>query len=70
MCIRDRFNNCEELTQLDLSSFDTRNVTDMSWMFSGNDKLTIIYVGQNFITDKADTTGMFNACGTSQVTQK
>ena len=64
------FNNCNELTSLDLSSFDTRNVTDMSWMFSGNNKLTVIYVGQNWITDGADVTGLFNECGTNQVTQK
>ena len=64
------FNNCVELTELDLSRFDTRNVTDMTLMFSGDDKLTVIYAGQNWVTDNADTTLMFNACGVSNVTFK
>ena len=28
------FNKCRNLTELDLSNFDTKNVTDMSEMFS------------------------------------
>ena len=28
------FNNCSSLTKIDLSNFNTQNVTDMRWMFS------------------------------------
>ena len=34
------FYNCEKLTELDLSNFDTSKVTDMSYMFYGCKKLT------------------------------
>jgi uncharacterized repeat protein (TIGR02543 family) len=38
------FQNCEELKTLDLSNFDTYNVTNMSYMFYKCYKLTTIYV--------------------------
>ena len=31
--MREMFRNCSSLTSLDLSSFDTTNVTDMHYMF-------------------------------------
>ena len=34
------FLNCSNLTNLDLSSFDAKNVVDMWGMFSGCSKLT------------------------------
>ena len=49
-----------EMTSLDLSSFNTNNVENMSRMFSYNIDLTTIYVGDNFITSNAtDSTDMF-----------
>ena len=49
-----------EMTSLDLSSFNTKNVENMSRMFSYNLDLTTIYVGDNFITSNAtDSTDMF-----------
>ena len=33
------FINCENILNIDLSSFDTKNVTDMSWMFYGCESL-------------------------------
>ena len=42
------FNGCTNLTSLDLSSFNTSNVTDMSYMFSDCSKLATIKVGDKF----------------------
>lgn len=36
------FNNCKELTSIDLSSFDTSKVRTFSHMFAGCEKLTNI----------------------------
>ena len=33
------FSGCKSLTNIDLSNFNTQNVTDMSFMFSGCDSL-------------------------------
>ena len=66
----DMFNCCSSLTELDLSSFDTSNVNEMISIFSGNSNLKTIYVSQNWVTDNADITGMFYACGTDHVTLK
>ena len=40
---------------LNLSSFDTSNVTDMSYMFYWCPNLTTVYVGNKFITDKVSS---------------
>ena len=29
------FSNCSSLTKIDLSNFNTKNVTNMNWMFLG-----------------------------------
>ena len=45
---------------LDLSSFDTRNVTDMSYMFRYCGDLTTIYASASFVTDNVtNSTYMF-----------
>jgi len=60
---------CSEMENLDLSSFYTGNVTDMSYMFSDCSKLTSINVTRNkWITSKANVSSMFYNCGTSSVT--
>ena len=66
------FARCTSLTTLDLSSFDTRNVTDMYRMFDSDRKLTTIYKGPNWSTAKAGTTTtyMFSGCGTNQLVDK
>jgi surface protein len=38
--VQDMFHRARGLTYLDLSSFDTRNVTDMSYMFYDCENLT------------------------------
>ena len=69
--MKQMFNNCLELRELDLSSFDTRKVTDMSLMFSGDNQLTTIYAGPNWIIrEDANVELMFNVCGTSSVIPK
>ena len=57
------FQNCQSLTTLDLSTFDTQNVTDMSYMFWGCRNLQHIYVGSGWTTEDVNTgVGMFNEC--------
>ena len=57
------FSGCTNLTYLDLTSFDTHNVTDISDMFYDCQNLTTILVGSGWNTDAAQTTkGMFYNC--------
>ena len=61
------FYNCTHLTTLDLSSFNTSKVTNMGYMFGCNDSdtmaLTTIYVGNNWNTNKVNTSSyMFIHC--------
>ena len=63
------FYGCSSLTNLDLNSFNTTNVTNMSMMFSmdlmSNDymKLENIVFGKNFNTSKVTTmSNMFYGC--------
>lgn len=48
--LRLMFSRCSSLEELDLSAFDTRNVTDMVFMFSGCTSLTTIYASGKFRT--------------------
>ena len=49
--MRSMFYNCNSLTSLDLSNFNTQNVTDMSYMFSNCNSLIfkIIKIINNYI---------------------
>ena len=48
---------------LDLSSFNTSNVTDMSHMFQDTTNLKTIYVSSNYNTNKVySSTSMFRDC--------
>ena len=61
--------NWVTLSKLNLCSFDTRKVTTMIYMFVETPNLKEIYVGPNWITENADTTGMFgSSSGVSSVT--
>ena len=63
--MRSMFEDCPELTSLDLSSFNTSNVTDMNSMFSGCTKLETIYVSRGWTTNKVSGTygdNMFKSC--------
>ena len=63
------FSDCQSLTSLDLSNFNTSKVTNMSSMFEGpglfiDTKLTTIYVDSNKWSTKnvTNSDGMFNNC--------
>ena len=57
------FNECFELEYLDLSNFNTANVTDMECMFNGCTKLKEIIGINKFITNKVTAmNGMFQQC--------
>ena len=56
------FNNCHNLTSLDLSSFNTENVTDMLGMFCACQNLTSLDLS-SFNTEKVEDMGMmFQYC--------
>ena len=43
------FDNCQNLSSLNLSKFNTENVTNMGYMFNGCSDLTTIYASDKFI---------------------
>jgi surface protein len=56
------FGSCKSLTSLDLSNFDTGNVTDMRYMFNNCKSLTSLDI-RNFDTKNVtDIDNMFDAC--------
>ena len=65
------FQNCINLSSLDLSSFDTSNVTDMSYMFSQTKNLKNIYVGPNWTMKNVTSSNyMYSNSGVSSTTTK
>ena len=57
------FHNCTSLTHLDVSSFDTSNVTEMERMFGDCSVLTTIYVSDKWNTNAATSSyAMFINC--------
>jgi len=56
------FNNCENLTTLDVSKFDTSNVTNMAYMFSYCRNLTTLDVSKFDTSNVTNMTYMFNGC--------
>ena len=57
------FQQCQELEYLDLSSFDTSEVSFMDKMFDGCHKLKEIKGINKFITNKViNLSGMFQEC--------
>ena len=57
------FNNCRQLTSLDLSSFNSAKVTNMSAMFYGCSNLSTIYVSDEWSTNAVTTSAnMFMNC--------
>ena len=58
--MRNMFYNCSNLSSLDLSSWDTSNVTDMNNLFGFCDKLTTVGDISNWNTSKVtDMTALF-----------
>lgn len=65
----DMFSSMSSLTTLDVSHFDTSNVTDMSSMFSGDKALTSIIYGSKFIhANNAYVDYMFKSCPANRPT--
>ena len=64
------FNGCNNLSSVDLSGFDTSNVTYMAYMFNRSENLIEIIVGLGWDTSNANTSYMFSNCGTDHVTVK
>ena len=57
------FNGCSALTSLDLTNFNTANVTYMNNMFEGCSALTTIYASDKFDTDNVwNGLDMFTGC--------
>ena len=57
------FSSCLKLTKLDLSSFDTKNVSNMSYMFYFCEKLNEISLTNSFNTQNVKNMSyMFCGC--------
>ena len=56
------FYNCTSLTSLDVSNFNTSNVTNMSSMFSSCSKLTSLDLSSFNTSKVTDVGGMFSGC--------
>ena len=56
------FRYCSALTTLDVSNFDTQNVTDMRGMFDGCSALTTLDVSKFDTQNVTDMRGMFDGC--------
>ena len=56
------FCECECISNIDLSNFDTQKVTDMSWMFSDCKSLTNINLSNLNTQNVTDISGMFWGC--------
>lgn len=46
------FDGCKNIAKLDISTFNTTEVWNMDWMFQNCSKLTTIYVGDKWNTDR------------------
>ena len=59
---KNMFNGCSNLTKIDLSSFDTENVTDMSGMFHGCSNLKDLNLSSLNTEKVTDMSYMFSGC--------
>ncbi len=56
------FQECQSLTNLDLSNFNKENVANMSWMFSGCSELKNLDVSHFKTQKNTNTSSMFDGC--------
>ena len=56
------FDGCSSLTRLDLSSFNTSNVTDMRYIFSECSSLTSLDLSSFNTSNVTDMSWMFDGC--------
>ena len=54
------FKDCQSLTSLDLSSFNTSKVTDISFMFDNCIKINKLYLSSSFFNSTSRTTYEFS----------
>lgn len=60
--MREMFADCKELTQLDLSCFDTAGVKTFAGMFKGCGKLTRLELGSFCTAQATDFSNLFQGC--------
>lgn len=61
--VANMFQTCLHLESLDLTGWDTSNVTDMQYLFAGCESLFHIYVGDNWSVDNVNMDNyMFSGC--------
>lgn len=60
--MRDMFGNCTNLRKINLSSFNTTNVTDMWHMFCGCNNLSILDLSNFDTSNVTNTNHMFAYC--------
>ena len=56
------FRNCSSLQSLDLSNFDTSNVTDMQYMFEKCSSLQSLYLSNFDLREVTEMGRMFSGC--------
>jgi surface protein len=62
------FSNCSSLTSVDLSNFDTSNVTNMEFMFRNCSSLTSIDLSSFDISNVTSMMSMFSGCTNPNLT--
>lgn len=60
--MREMFENCNNLTTLDVSKFNTKNVMDMEFMFGDCKNLTTLKIANFDTQNVTDMSGMFYGC--------
>ena len=60
--MREMFENCNNLTTLDVSKFNTKNVMDMEFMFCDCKNLTTLNIANFDTQNVTDMSGMFYGC--------
>ena len=59
--LNSMFYNLQNIETLNLSTFDTNNISNVKSMFENSEKLKTIYVSENLrINEDADTSNMFS----------
>ena len=61
------FSGCYSLKYLDLSNFNTENVTDMSNMFSGCSSLKKLDLSRSHTQKDTNMVGMFSLCSSLEL---
>jgi surface protein len=60
--MRFMFRNCTNLKSLDLSNFNTSDVSDMSYMFANCEKLKLLDISSFNTSNATNIDGIFYCC--------